>query len=61
MIIKGMTSCREDDNVMYSASVVLNAISVYSFLDQYIRQSAYVITKPGLDVRLLLSLCGGSV
>jgi hypothetical protein len=56
-VINRITSHKEEDKTMYSTLAVLRAISVWSLLDQYIGQSAYLMTKPDLDIRLLAS-CG---
>ena len=54
--INGRTSRTACDRAIYSASVVLSAISVWSLLDHIIGQPAYIITKPVLDIRLLALL-----
>ena len=46
---KGSTSRIATDNAMYSASVVLKAISVCNLLPQNIGQPAYEMTKPVRD------------
>ena len=45
----GMVSRMDEESAMYSLSVVLSAISVWSLLHQVIGQPAYIITKPVLD------------
>ena len=54
-VINGITLHNTDERVMYSASTVLKAILVCNLLSQYIGQSAYLITKPVCNNRLLAS------
>ena len=48
--LRGRTSLAAVDNAMYSASVVLRAISVCSLLKYVIGQPAYLIMHPVLDL-----------
>ena len=49
IVIRGITCLRAVDNAMYSASEVLEYISVCKVLRQNIGQLAYMMTIPVLD------------
>ena len=55
IVIRGNTCLSAEDNAMYSASVVLSAISVCRELRQNIEQLAYMITIPVLNMTLSAS------
>ena len=49
--LNGRTSLAAWDSAMYSSSVVLNAISIYSLLHYNIGHPAYIITYPIRDIK----------
>ena len=56
IVISGNTSCKADDNSMYSAPAVLRAIFVCNEMREYMGQFAYMMTIPVHNITFSASL-----